>query len=122
MKITPHLLLSVSVFCLFSCSESEENKTTGTAPNAPAVTAPAQTQPANTQNTTAAVNPPHGAPNHRCDIPVGASLSLPPQPNLRPVPQFTPPAQGGTVAPGMNPPHGQPGHDCSIAVGAPLNK
>jgi len=72
------------------------------------------------------MNPPHGQPNHRCDIAVGVPLDSPPgtgkstppavsQPNV--------PAQTTTpsTAPGMNPPHGQPNHRCDIAVGAPLN-
>lgn len=82
------------------------------------------------QPTAPGMNPPHGQPNHRCDIAVGAPL------NSKPVPATT---TGTTVsgqpqqvtmtqvpnktktAPGMNPPHGEPGHRCDIAVGAPLN-
>ena len=43
--------------------------------NAPAATTPVTPQPgaANVSNP----NPPHGQPNHRCDIPVGASLDTP---------------------------------------------
>lgn len=90
------------------------------------------------------MNPPHGQPGHRCDIPVGAPLNSPaakttatstaqsgtstqnftvsPPPAGNPVPALlsTEPAQ--TVAEGMNPAHGQPGHRCDIAVGAPLPK
>ena len=80
------------------------------------------------QSTAPGMNPPHGQPNHRCDIAVGAPL------NSKPVPAQT---QATTAAqpqvtmkqipntqktlPGMNPPHGEPGHRCDIAVGAPLN-
>jgi hypothetical protein len=88
------------------------------------------------------MNPSHGQPGHRCDIPVGAPLN---SPVAKPV--ASTPAQGGstsqtfTVTPpagnavpallsteeiatadGMNPPHGKPGHRCDIAVGAPLPK
>lgn len=71
------------------------------------------------------MNPAHGQPNHRCDIPVGAPLNSPPgkppgQPGGSPqaaIPQ-SPPAP---TAPGMNPPHGQPDHRCDIPVGAPLS-
>ena len=81
------------------------------------------------------LNPPHGQPGHRCDIPVGAPLNSKPaaQP-AAPQPQVTQqqividpqPAQQhtGTTEPGFsgkpNPPHGQPGHRCDIAVGATL--
>lgn len=94
------------------------------------VTAPA-TQAA---KTAAGMNPPHGQPGHRCDIPEGAPLNSP-------AGQMPQPAAGGSVSPtiqeiqksnptpapttapasGMNPAHGQPGHRCDIAVGAPLN-
>ncbi|GAA3763431.1 hypothetical protein [Flavobacterium ginsengiterrae] len=92
------------------------------------------------------MNPPHGQPGHRCDIPVGAPLNSPaanttasttstaqsgtatknftvtPPPAGNPVPALlsTEPAQ--TVAEGMNPAHGQPGHRCDIPVGSPLPK
>lgn len=86
--------------------------------------------------TAAGMNPPHGQPNHRCDIAVGAPLSSPkgamptaPAPTMTPTPQgqasITPvDMASGTTAtkPGMNPPHGQAGHLCEIAVGAPLPK
>lgn len=82
--------------------------------------------------TAAGMNPPHGQPGHRCDIPVGQPLnSAPAQAGTQNV-NVTP--QGQTVqidpnavqpttktAPGMNPPHGQPGHRCDIPVGQPLN-
>jgi len=95
------------------------------------------------------MNPSHGQPGHRCDIPVGSPLNTP---VAKPV-AATPAAQGGTVeksftvtppannpavpallstetanakpvatAEGTNPVHGQPGHRCDIAVGAPLPK
>ena len=81
------------------------------------------------------LNPPHGQPGHRCDIPVGAPLNSKPaaQP-AAPQQQVTQqqividPQQAqqhtGTTEPGFsgkpNPPHGQPGHRCDIAVGAIL--
>ena len=88
------------------------------------------------QNITTApgMNPPHGQPNHRCDIPVGAPLSTPVQNNAQQassLPQTTVPAPATVIpqpsgepvvtAPGMNPPHGQPNHRCDIPVGAPLS-
>ncbi len=81
------------------------------------------------QPTAPGMNPPHGQPNHRCDIAVGAPL------NSKPAPATTPAATAAAqpqvvmtevpnkvkTAPGMNPPHGEPNHRCDIAVGAPLN-
>ncbi|MBL7471218.1 hypothetical protein [Robertkochia sediminum] len=61
------------------------------------------------------LNPAHGQPGHRCDIPVGSPLDAPAKANT---------ANKGLLAPGpatmTNPPHGQPGHRCDLAVGAPL--
>ena len=79
------------------------------------------------------MNPPHGQPNHRCDIAVGAPLNSPiAKPVNQTVPTTTTPVVPSTATPvqtttqietpaGMNPPHGKPGHRCDIAVGAPLN-
>ena len=75
---------------------------------------------------TAALNPKHGEPGHRCDIAVGAPLNSPAQPAQQTVPVIetlpTQPAAltnpGGIVK--LNPAHGQPGHDCAIPVGKPL--
>ena len=100
-------------------------------PNAQAPN-PVQTQAAAT--TAPGMNPPHGQPNHRCDIAVGAPLNspagaTPPAATQQPIPQGKASVQqvdmtSGTTAtpPGMNPPHGQEGHRCEIAVGAPLPK
>lgn len=74
------------------------------------------------------LNPAHGEPGHRCDIPVGSPLNSPPGNVSTATPPVTatpvPPVAATPVktAPGMNPPHGEPGHDCSIAVGQPLKK
>jgi hypothetical protein len=91
------------------------------------VMTPAQMQPT---VTAPGMNPPHGQPNHRCDIAVGAPLNskpaapatvqtatanAQPQVTMKEVPNTT------KTAPGMNPPHGEPNHRCDIAVGAPLN-
>ena len=103
---------------------------------APPVQTSVQTQVA---PTAPGMNPPHGQPNHRCDIAVGAPLNSPKAAATTTAKPAAPvqqaPAQGqasinqvdmasGTTAtkPGMNPPHGQEGHRCEIAVGAPLPK
>ena len=105
-------------------------------PNAQTVQMPNQVQNQTAAPTAPGMNPPHGQPNHRCDIAVGAPLNSPkgatPPPPAQ-MQQSTPQGQAsvtpvdmasGTVAtaPGMNPPHGQEGHRCEIAVGAPLPK
>jgi hypothetical protein len=77
------------------------------------------------QTTAPGMNPPHGQPNHRCDIAVGAPLNSKPAPVTTQATTQTTPVTIQEVqqktAPGMNPPHGQPNHRCDIAVGAPLN-
>lgn len=130
-----------------SASPAEISADATTTPSAPEMQAQAEApqqqvqmqQPAQQQPTTTApgMNPPHGQPNHRCDIAVGAPLNSPPgqkpaatpQPQAQPVqPQVQPQMQpqnaapATVTAPGMNPPHGQPGHRCDVAVGAPLPK
>lgn len=55
------------------------------------------------------LNPPHGEPNHRCDIPVGAPLNT----------ETNTEKEEPEVM--LNPPHGEPNHRCDIPVGAPLN-
>ena len=106
-------------------------------PNTQTVQAPNPVQTQAAATTAPGMNPPHGQPNHRCDIAVGAPLNSPkgatppppPAPMQQPIPQGKASVQqvdmaSGTTAtaPGMNPPHGQPGHKCEIAVGAPLPK
>lgn len=78
------------------------------------------------------LNPEHGQPGHRCDIPVGAPLDAAPAVTNAPVTAPGTPAKVQTVptpsntptAGGMsgqlNPAHGQPGHRCDIPVGQPL--
>ncbi len=78
---------------------------------------------------TAGLNPEHGQPNHRCDIPVGAPLSSPApaaapaatnlQQPVQSMPQPILPVSGASSGK-INPPHGEPGHSCAIAVGATL--
>jgi hypothetical protein len=84
------------------------------------------------------MNPAHGEPGHRCELPVGAPLDSKPSASGQPsgaaptlmnpspssgliAPSPSAPASG-SVAAGTNPAHGQPGHDCAIPVGAPLKK
>lgn len=85
------------------------------------------------------LNPPHGEPGHRCEIPVGAPLdgssqvqnqqpavtvSQPVEQQINVTPQSTQPVAPEQTQAGFsgkpNPPHGEPGHRCDIAVGATL--
>jgi hypothetical protein len=86
------------------------------------------------------MNPAHGQPGHRCDIPVGAPLNSPvaTAKNTPPTQQITSqqsqpvateptktattPVATTPTPEGINPPHGQTNHRCDIAVGAPLTK
>jgi hypothetical protein len=54
------------------------------------------------------LNPPHGEPNHRCDIPVGEPLPSSPANEQKEAEVM------------LNPPHGEPNHRCDIRVGEPL--
>ena len=126
MKYITSALFTVAVLGLAACSDKEQKTGNIPAANVAApINAPATGTAA--QGEAVALNPAHGEPNHRCDIPEGAPLNSPVQPKLN-VPTSTvtppplPPSQvpQGSVAPGTNPPHGQPGHDCSKPVGAPL--
>lgn len=83
-----------------------------------------------------ALNPEHGQPGHRCEIPVGAPLNSKPEdfqnngatqsqpaatlPAGSPRIEATIPAGGGSSTVKLNPAHGQPGHDCAVPVGQPL--
>lgn len=91
----------------------------------------------NVQSSNTALNPPHGQPGHRCDIPEGAPLNTPPQQQAQAQPIQDPAANPANIvpnAPGVNvqpsaqqtapgfsgkpnPEHGQPGHRCDLQVG-----
>jgi hypothetical protein len=66
------------------------------------------------------LNPAHGQPGHRCELPVGAPLTgnaSTQTPTTIPVAATQPAAPAGLT---LNPAHGQPGHRCDLPVGAPL--
>ena len=149
MKNTSYLLLAAALIVFTGCGPNKKSDLTTTPPispangalinQAPIITAPAAsandapvqlTTPQSQSGipaTAVALNPAHGMPKHRCDIPVGAPLNSPAQTNVTtaprlPAPTLPLPSAPDLVAAGTNPPHGQPGHDCSIPVGAPLKK
>lgn len=149
MKTTSRLVISASLFLFFSCAQgskdqsaetSIENSSVAPAQSSPAQTSPAAAQPSDT-NTIATpapqaasgvtLNPAHGQPGHRCDIPVGQPLNtavaqptqaIPTAPDMGPLRTETTPVAPAAkpLAVRFNPAHGQPGHDCAIPVGAPL--
>ena len=131
----------IAIISLSACSEqvSEyDNSLPSVQPNTSAVIAdsmqaagptvnqqlaPSVTEQPAVPTSTAALNPQHGQPGHRCDIAVGAPLNSPPQQIQQTIPAnpvLSNPVTntGGSVT--LNPPHGQPGHDCAIPVGQPL--
>lgn len=127
---------TVALLALTGCKNENTQK------NTPA------TQTENTVETTSgnsgdvALNPAHGQPGHRCDIPVGAPLnsaakadnnnttrsqqgSTEQSPILKTnnnnEVKLQPGTTGNTASGNLNPAHGQPGHRCDIPVGAPLD-
>ena len=122
---------------LLSCATDDKKENTDTSATETTVTQPGgEALPAGTTSA-GNINPPHGEPGHRCEIPVGAPLDGSPATpgEANDVINFNPPAPAAPTSPiqvnapdkvatpaGTNPPHGEPGHDCNIPVGAPLNK
>lgn len=117
-------IMAVCVMGLTSCKDEE--KTTATPSQNEA-----EVQTNQNPETTAAVNPAHGQPGHRCEIPVGAPLDQEAGESGTTTQQQQQPATSGntspvrinnsTATPTKNPPHGQPGHDCTVPVGADLS-
>lgn len=115
-------ILALGLISMTSCKDEEKNEES--------ISTQTEMPASNTANSTAALNPAHGQPGHRCDMPVGAPLDGSPAANTQAQPQMT---TGNTspvrvnntgttsATPLKNPPHGQPGHDCTIPVGADLN-
>jgi hypothetical protein len=158
MKSAVSFISILAIFTVVSCSpaknDSQERSQTPVVPqpqeqNSSNIAEP-QTPPEVTEenNAQVTINPPHGQPGHRCDIPVGAPLNSAPQ-NTTPQITTTQPSTSvpnianNPTAPTLenaqrinssqprsttttqnsgriNPPHGQPGHRCDIPVGSPL--
>jgi hypothetical protein len=110
--------------------------------NIPAPAASVEPTAINKSATPPELNPPHGQPYHRCDIPVGSPLNAAAAPakttqvinrtgtapTLENAARLNNPQPNNSIAtapansapPKLNPPHGQPFHRCDIAVGSPL--
>jgi hypothetical protein len=106
-----------------SSNPADANKSQGTTQPFSTSNLPVTTS----QQSSAGLNPAHGQPGHRCDIPVGQPLNSKPAPVVNQQQTVTPnttpvtPNLPVTTATGLNPAHGQPGHRCDIPVGQPLN-
>ncbi|TVZ26152.1 hypothetical protein JM83_1103 [Gillisia sp. Hel_I_86] len=112
-------ILALSLSAMVACKDEKKE--------AEATPANSKVETNKNPRTTAALNPVHGEPGHRCDIPVGTPLDQAATTNLQQSntttlnPNVSPVRVQGADTPAKNPPHGQPGHDCAKPVGADLN-
>jgi hypothetical protein len=115
-----YIIVALGLILMVSCKDEER-----TAEATPQETTETTSKAEGTEEVK--VNPAHGLPGHRCDLPVGAPLNA----SAGSTPNTTPTSQLPSTSvspirvdqtPNVNPAHGEPGHDCSIPVGAPLNK
>ncbi len=112
-------ILALSLSAMVACKDEKKE-------TEPAKDQVETTETTEASKTTAALNPEHGAPGHRCDLPVGAPLdqaasSSMQQTNTTINTNVSPVRVQGGDTPTINPPHGEPGHDCSKPVGSELN-
>ena len=113
------LLLVLSFALLGSCKEAPKKKENVLIPETSNSTIKeAPETGTSTSNQNVALNPAHGQPGHRCDIPVGAPLNSTSSSNNSNTQSGVPVSSPGDVK--VNPPHGQPGHRCDVKVGDPL--
>ncbi|QNJ97428.1 hypothetical protein [Constantimarinum furrinae] len=114
-------MVLIALPLLQSCKENtDENKTNGDTTQKSTMVKANEVVKSTDTTATGALNPAHGQPGHRCDLPVGAPLTGTPVINSQQTPVLN---SGSTPATGdlkVNPPHGQPGHRCDIKVGDPL--
>ena len=114
-KITV-LLIVLTLGATSSCKE-EPKKIESTTDTSTSVTPKLSEDNSSVSKGDIALNPAHGQPGHRCDIPVGARLdSVPAKSNN--TQSGSPVINSGDIK--LNPAHGQPGHRCDIKVGDPL--
>lgn len=114
-------IISLSVFT--SCKDEEKS---GAATQSATQTSSSNSSGTDAQKSTAQLNPEHGLPGHRCDLPVGAPLTgASPAQTIQATDNTTPSSNVSPIrlnqTPAVNPPHGEPGHDCAVPVGAALN-
>jgi hypothetical protein len=117
------LILSLGVISCDNVEKPSLINTGNTAGMQPMPVTGASAGAVSAQSATAALNPKHGEPGHRCDIAVGAPLNAAPAaatPSLNTSSAAAAPQLKSAGSVKLNPQHGQPGHRCDIAVGAPL--
>ena len=106
------------LFGMASCNENKKNESETTVEDVTA-TEDVELKTTDDTETEVVLNPPHGQPGHRCEIPVGQPLPNGSANGTTPsnVEIKTPLMQENQQ---LNPPHGEPGHRCDIPVGQPL--
>lgn len=118
-----YIIVVLGLILMVSCKDEEKS--------AKATATPQETSETTTTKRVGTeevkVNPQHGLPGHRCDLPVGAPLTASAGSTPNPTPTSQLPSTSVSPirvdqSPRVNPAHGEPGHDCSVPVGAPLNK
>lgn len=116
-RIITVLLILFSLGVIGSCKEDpkKNESTTKTTTNA---TPNSSEDNSSDSKGEIALNPAHGQPGHRCEIPVGAPLDSSPAKSSDKAQSGSPVINSGDVK--LNPAHGQPGHRCDIKVGDPL--
>lgn len=112
------VLLAMGLIFMVSCKDEE--KTAETTTGNTEATTPASTDEA------PELNPAHGEPGHRCELPVGAPLNQSAGSTSTQTPTSNSPSTSVSPvrvdqSPKINPPHGEPGHDCAVPVGQPLD-
>ena len=115
-----YIIIVLGLILMVSCKDEET-----TAEVTPLETAETSAEAAGTEEVK--VNPQHGLPGHRCDLPVGAPLTASAGSTPTPTPTSQLPSTSVSPirvdqTPSVNPAHGELGHDCAVPVGAPLNK
>ena len=114
-----YIIIALGLILMVSCKDEEK-----TAETTPQETAETTAEAAGSEEEIK-VNPAHGLPGHRCDLPVGAPLTASAGSTPNPTPTSQLPSTSVSPirvdqTPKVNPPHGEPGHDCSVPVGSPL--
>lgn len=117
-----YIIIALGLVLIVSCKDEE--KTAETSPQETSETT-AETTAEAAGGEEVKVNPAHGLPGHRCDLPVGAPLTASAGSTLNSTSTNQAPSTSVSPirvdqTPKVNPPHGEPGHDCAVPVGSPL--
>lgn len=117
------MLVMLLAGVIISCKEEAQNENSSAVQSGNETNQQINDETVNDE--TVKVNPAHGQPGHRCDLPVGAPLNgeantTTTQPQTTQLPSTSVSPVRVDQTPEVNPPHGEPGHDCSVPVGAKL--